>query len=238
METFGDRIKLVRKERGLTLDEVAKLAGKAGKSAVSQWENDITKNINGINLVNLAAALNVNPLWLLTGKVLKTPVKEQNPNIQVLNSLNISQIKKIKEQTAFVNGIKFSKLSILETPLNLSQGELELLLIDSKDIPRKITSNCFIVEIDNDRFQQHNFFNGDYIVIDTEIDPVDSDTLLICFKPDDKYTFAKRFTMGKRVFLTILENDYHQPFDATDIDFIVLGVAFAQSRRTKLINPR
>ncbi len=65
---LGLRLKAVLKEKGLTYQDLANMAG-VTSSAVSQW---ITKNqIKGSNLNKACKALEISPNWLLTGKGMK-----------------------------------------------------------------------------------------------------------------------------------------------------------------------
>lgn len=67
MSTLADRIKSERKAKGLTQEVLGKIVG-VGKSSVSQWENGLTKKMDGTNMVLTAKALGVSPDWLATGK--------------------------------------------------------------------------------------------------------------------------------------------------------------------------
>ena len=67
MTTLANRIKKLRTEKKLTQAELGNLIG-VHKSSVSQWENGLTKKMDGENLVRTAKALGVTPEWLSTGK--------------------------------------------------------------------------------------------------------------------------------------------------------------------------
>jgi transcriptional regulator with XRE-family HTH domain len=75
METMGDRIRSLRRARGLTQAELAKLCG-VTKSAVSQWEGGSTSNIKLQALLALLAALHTDVPYLLYGPD-RAPVQDR-----------------------------------------------------------------------------------------------------------------------------------------------------------------
>lgn len=65
MKTVGERIRFVRNERGLTLDDLAKKAG-ISKSFLWAVEND-KSDIGGENLINITNALGASVEFILKG---------------------------------------------------------------------------------------------------------------------------------------------------------------------------
>lgn len=66
METMGDRIRQLRKARGLTQDAFAKQVG-VTKSAVSQWEDGSTKNLKLATFLLVCEVLVTDPEYLIWG---------------------------------------------------------------------------------------------------------------------------------------------------------------------------
>jgi transcriptional regulator with XRE-family HTH domain len=64
---IGDRIKRVRKAKGVTVAAIA-AAADVSKQAVYQWESGETAGLAGSNLVAVAKILDVSVEWLDTGK--------------------------------------------------------------------------------------------------------------------------------------------------------------------------
>jgi transcriptional regulator with XRE-family HTH domain len=64
-QDIGTRIRNVRRERGLTQDELAEQVG-VSRSAVAQWETGRTGQVTG-NLSRIASALEVNVEYLMVG---------------------------------------------------------------------------------------------------------------------------------------------------------------------------
>lgn len=61
---MADRIKMLRKQQGLTLEEVGNRVG-VGKSTVRKWENGQIANMRRDKIALLAAALGVSPSTLM-----------------------------------------------------------------------------------------------------------------------------------------------------------------------------
>lgn len=67
METMGNRIRRLRVARGLTQPEFAKLVG-VTKSAVSQWEDDSSKNLKLTVLSRVLDVLHTDLKYLVWGE--------------------------------------------------------------------------------------------------------------------------------------------------------------------------
>ncbi len=68
MNKLTDRIRVARKQAGLSQADVAK-ALRLSSSAVSQWEQGLSKNIRLSHFFALARLLRQDPQWLATGQV-------------------------------------------------------------------------------------------------------------------------------------------------------------------------
>lgn len=64
MENMGDRIKRLRSENNMTLEELGNKVG-VGKSTVRKWENGIIANMRRDKIAKLATALGVTPAYLI-----------------------------------------------------------------------------------------------------------------------------------------------------------------------------
>ncbi len=65
METIGQRLARVRKEKGLSQAELAKLAGFSGQGGIGNIERDIRGY--GARIIDIARALDTTPEYLRTG---------------------------------------------------------------------------------------------------------------------------------------------------------------------------
>ena len=78
MENQSDRIKALRKEKGLTQQKLADLCG-VKRPAVSQWESDPRVKITGQNLAKLCRALDVSASYILEGR--ESPERPANAGL-------------------------------------------------------------------------------------------------------------------------------------------------------------
>lgn len=63
-EGMAQRIKALRQERGLTLEQVADIVG-VGKSTVRKWETGMIANMRRDKIADLAKALGTTPAYLM-----------------------------------------------------------------------------------------------------------------------------------------------------------------------------
>ena len=77
-EGMAQRIKELRKEKGLTLEQVADIVG-VGKSTVRKWETGMIANMKRDKIASLAQALGTTPAYLM-GWNEEEPEKESSPD--------------------------------------------------------------------------------------------------------------------------------------------------------------
>ena len=77
METIGSRIRQLREARGWTQEQFAKRVG-VTKSAVSQWENDATKNLKLVTFLKVVEVLATTTDYLVQGskRSVRVPVSD------------------------------------------------------------------------------------------------------------------------------------------------------------------
>lgn len=61
---LAEKIKMLRKQRGMTLEQVGNIVG-VGKSTVRKWECGMIDNIHRNNIAGLAKAFSVSPGYLM-----------------------------------------------------------------------------------------------------------------------------------------------------------------------------
>ena len=71
-EKMAERIKSLRQERGMTLEQVADIVG-VGKSTVRKWETGMIANMRRDKIADLAKALGTTPAYLMGWKEEETP---------------------------------------------------------------------------------------------------------------------------------------------------------------------
>ena len=82
MEGMAQRIKDLRHEKGLTLEQVADVVG-VGKSTVRKWETGMIANMRRDKIADLAKALGTTPAYLM-GWEEETTDKVNSPSKPVL----------------------------------------------------------------------------------------------------------------------------------------------------------
>ena len=80
-EGMAQRIKALRQERGLTLEQVADVVG-VGKSTVRKWETGMIANMKRDKIAALAKALGTTPAYLMGWK--EAEEKNNSPSEPVL----------------------------------------------------------------------------------------------------------------------------------------------------------
>ena len=75
-EGMAQRIKELRKEKGLTLEQVADIVG-VGKSTVRKWETGMIANMKRDKIASLAKALGTTPEYLMGWEEKKSSPNEQ-----------------------------------------------------------------------------------------------------------------------------------------------------------------
>lgn len=93
------RIKYLREENDMTLEEFGKIAG-VGKSSVFRWEEGNIKNINTSSIKALSDHFNINPLWLLGYDVPRHRPTDKEDELQreisnLCFNLDEQQLKKV-----------------------------------------------------------------------------------------------------------------------------------------------
>ena len=62
--TIGEKIKAIRKQRGLTQEELGEMIG-VKKAAINKYETGVVVNLKKTTIQDIAAALRVSPVWLM-----------------------------------------------------------------------------------------------------------------------------------------------------------------------------
>ena len=72
LEDMARKIRELRQERGLTLEQVAQVVG-VGKSTVRKWETGMIANMKRDKIADLAKALGTTPAYLMGWEDKETP---------------------------------------------------------------------------------------------------------------------------------------------------------------------
>ena len=81
-EGMAQRIKALRQEKGLTLEQVADVVG-VGKSTVRKWETGMIANMKRDKIADLAKALGTTPAYLMGWKEEDEEKKDSPTELQL-----------------------------------------------------------------------------------------------------------------------------------------------------------
>lgn len=93
---MAKRIKDLRLEKGLTLEQVGKIVG-VGKSTVRKWETGMIANMKRDKIASLSKALGVSPSYLLgyTDNKNKELSNGENELINLIQQLTDDEVKEL-----------------------------------------------------------------------------------------------------------------------------------------------
>lgn len=123
MET-GEKIKTLRKELGLTLEEVGTIVG-VGKSTVRKWENGLISNMRSDKIEKLAEALHTTPAYLMGWE-------KEGTNIFINNFKNTLKFLRVQEgysQSELAKKLGISKSAISMYEVGKREPDFEILEI-------------------------------------------------------------------------------------------------------------
>jgi transcriptional regulator with XRE-family HTH domain len=97
-EGMAQRIKALRQEKGLTLEQVADVVG-VGKSTVRKWETGMIANMRRDKIADLAKALGTTPAYLMgwTEDQAKNEISPSEPELTEGEKLMLELFRKIPE---------------------------------------------------------------------------------------------------------------------------------------------
>lgn len=107
-EGMAQRIKSLRQERGLTLEQVAAVVG-VGKSTVRKWETGMIANMRRDKIADLAKALGTTPAYLM-GWEEDEPEKNDSPDELQLTEGEKALIKLLRRVPAADQPIVIEKI--------------------------------------------------------------------------------------------------------------------------------
>lgn len=105
----GKLLRKKRKEKKLTLDDIAKFVG-VGKSTVSKWERGFIKNMKRDKVNSLSTILDIDPLVFIYGTSEDIEMEQISPlefKTEVLNLLQKTTNLSDKEKEMLITNIEF-----------------------------------------------------------------------------------------------------------------------------------
>lgn len=166
---IGIRIEQRRKEKGMTLDDIAQEIGVA-KSTVQRYEKGTIEKIKLPVLEAIARVLDVNPAWLCFKSEVMEPVKYERP----LPS-NIVPLPKMKE---------WQVLGATACGKPLHRELLDETVMAPDDIKADVVFRCV-----GDSMINARIFNGDAVFV--RLQPKVENGQIAVVRVDDEYTLKR-----------------------------------------------
>lgn len=108
-ESMSQRIKDLRREKGLTLEQVADIVG-VGKSTVRKWETGMIANMKRDKIAALAKALGTTPAFLMGWKEEEADDKKISPDELALTEGEKALIRLLRRVPAAEQPIVIEKI--------------------------------------------------------------------------------------------------------------------------------
>ncbi len=252
MSTFGDRIRELRKKKGLSIQELAALV-KVSENTILRWEKGKVTPRSRTVLEKLSEILEVNPEWLLTGEgemflshTEKVKVFEVNEPGAVYGDETHDHARRLKHLLDEV--VLRSKLDLKEIPIlhglvgaGGSRYLVEPEIMGTIYLPKMMTvtwNDPFIIKVDTDQDSMAPTIPpGSYIIVSRRIYAIRKDKIYLVRDPmDPDALMIKRVEMLEDGSLKLLsDNPAYKPIiieeweDAPAVNMIigqVVGVLF------------
>ncbi len=173
-KTIGERLKRLRKERGLTQTQLAQLA-RIGQSAIGNLESDIRGY--GASILAIAAALGVSPAYL------QLETNDPRPAATSTVEPNVSPAPFGSNRIPLIDYVRAGLWAEVADPY--APGDASEFLLTDLDL----SGNAFALEIKGDSMLPE-FRPGDRIIIDPAITPQPGD-FVVAKNGEDEATFKK-----------------------------------------------
>lgn len=188
---IGKRIEMRRKEKGLTLKELAEIVGVAS-STILRYENGEIKKIKLPVIESIAKALGVDPAWLVlksNNPDIYIPKKEETSRIPLIGTIaagtpilaeeniedyfNIdTKIKadfalKVKGDSMIGAGIFPGDIVFIHQQCEIENGEIGAILIENEATLKKFykEDGTIILQAENDNYKPLIYTNGNVRVM-------------------------------------------------------------------------
>lgn len=205
METIGKKIKVARKQKGLTQSELAVLCGWGQfPSRISNYERALREPKSN-DLLKIAQALNVSVEWLYSDAPIDTYESGETYVMQHCHPIR------------WVPVIAWHE--ILTFKPNIQRYEEALVCTQS------IGGNSFALKVEGDSMQSpvgETFLPGSYIIVDTQREPLNNHYVIAQVKPKTVPTFKQLMVDGGIRYLKPLNPRY--PIIEAEPETVIIGV--------------
>jgi phage repressor protein C with HTH and peptisase S24 domain len=224
MASIGDRVRTTREERGWSQAELARRAG-TGVSQRTISNLETNRNQSSRQLVSIARALGVNPIWLESGRGPKSP-ETQEPSGRLLGDpIELVPIGHLMRRIPVVGTAKLGDHGMfveLEYPTGTGDGIVPFPSLDPRAYAVRCKGDSMSPRI------QH----GEFAVIEPGTEPHPGDEVLV--KAVDGRVMIKRlkYLRDGRVHLESVNDGEHPPIvlEAAEVEAIHYVAGMVKSR--------
>ena len=197
MKTLADRILWARKQLGLTQTALAKKVN-ISRNAISLWESGDTKSIKSEHLLSTAAALKVDPDWLIRGKGLPnnlppTGIEEAQALYNPANRIPV------------ISAVAAGNWITAEDPYQIGDAD------DWIQIDGTFGERSFALIVQGDSMTSPNppsIPNGTIIIVDPDIQPEHGSLVIAKLTDSNEATFKRLSIDSNKRYLEPLNPRY------------------------------
>ncbi len=191
--SLGQRIRELRKARGLTLQQVADVFG-ITRASVSGWESDDTRPDQD-KLPSLSKKLGTTVEHLLTGK---------KPDVAADSDANVEQGPDLRGHVPLISWVQAGNWEAVVD--NFSPGDAE----DWMPCPRKYGPQTFALRVRGVSMEP-KYQDGDIIFVDPDAQAEHGKNIVVRLDDEHEATFKQLVMEGDQKFLRALNPDWPGP---------------------------
>lgn len=222
--TLAERITKAREEAGMSKSDLARRVG-VSASAVGQWENGETKTIEGENLLKVAAACNVDPMWLATGRGSEHPRMVAAEEMTSLSPYRVSHaggqavvIPVFDARGSMGPGAMIPEHDTVVGGMQLSEKWV------SRNLPGvSSVGNLSVISAIGDSMSP-TFNDGDILLVDRGVFELKTDSVYVLAKDDELFIKRVRRRLSGPGVVIKSDNPLHGEEDVEDPEAVNLRV--------------
>lgn len=203
METFSSRLRWALEQKGISQSELARQIG-VNRAAINYWIKGKTKEVEGTNLAKAANILEVNALWLVSGK---GPQKPGGLAQMYWDNRNVQTGPSVVAQIPLISWVQAG--AFCESPDLFQPGDAETYLPTFK----KMGVHSYALRVVGDSMtaqggSPNSYPEGSIIFVDPDKSPVNGSPVVAKIHEDEAATFKIYSTDAGKHFLRPINPQY------------------------------